>query len=78
MVGDPAPGRVAQAPLAHLCVQRREHLVPAHAAVEGEHPIKYMLEEQIVTEQEDVWEIEKFLSMHQIQVKSKTIDLAAS
>ncbi len=50
----------------------------AHAAVEGEHPIKYMLEEQIVTEQEDVWEIEKFLSMHQIQVKSKTIDLAAS
>ena len=50
----------------------------AHAAVEGEHGIKYMLEEQIILEQEDVWEIEKFLSMHQIQVKSKTIDLAAS
>ena len=50
----------------------------AHAAVEGEHAIKYMLEEQIVLEQEDVWEIEKFLSQHQLQVKTKTIDLAAS
>jgi bacterioferritin len=50
----------------------------AHAAVEGEHGIKYMLEEQIILEQEDVWEIEKYLRQHKIQVSSKTIDLAAS
>jgi len=50
----------------------------AHAAVDGEHPIKYMLEEQIILEQEDVWAIEKFLELHKIKVKSKTIDLAAS
>lgn len=50
----------------------------AHAAVEGEHPIKYMLEEQIILEQDDVWEIEKFLRLHSIKVKTKNIDLAAS
>jgi bacterioferritin len=50
----------------------------AHAAVEGEHPIKYMLEEQIILEQDDVWELEKLLEMHKVKVKSKTIDLAAS
>ena len=50
----------------------------AHAAVEGEHGIKYMLEEQIILEQEDVWELEKYLRQHKIQVTSKTIDLAAS
>ena len=50
----------------------------AHAAVDGEHPIKYMLEEQIILEQDDVWEIEKFQRQHKISVKKKTIDLAAS
>jgi len=50
----------------------------AHAAVEGEHPIKYMLEEQITLEQEDVWEIEKYLKLHSVKVKTKSIDLAAS
>ncbi len=50
----------------------------AHAAVDGEHGIKYMLEEQIVLEQEDVWAIEKLLRQHKIQVQSKSIDLAAS
>ena len=50
----------------------------AHAAVKGEAPIKYLLEEQIMLEQTDVWEIEKYLAMHKIKVKSKTIDLAAS
>lgn len=37
-----------------------------------------MLEEQIIQEQKDVWEIEKFLSMHKIEVKSKSINLAAN
>ena len=50
----------------------------AHAAVGGDEPIKFMLEEQIILEQDDVWEIEKFLRMHELKVKSKTIDLAAS
>ncbi len=50
----------------------------AHAAVKGESPIKYLLEEQIMLEQQDVWEIEKFLAMHKLSVKTKTIDLAAS
>ena len=50
----------------------------AHAAVQGETPIKYLLEEQIMLEQQDVWEIEKFLAMHKIKVKTKTIDLAVS
>lgn len=50
----------------------------AHAAVKGDLPIKFLLEEQIMLEQQDVWELEKFLDMHKIQVKSKTIDLAAS
>ena len=50
----------------------------AHAAVEGDEPIKFMLEEQIMQEQKDVWEIEKFLEMHKIEVKSKNINLAAN
>jgi bacterioferritin (cytochrome b1) len=50
----------------------------AHAAVKGETPIKYLLEEQIMLEQNDVWEIEKYLAMHKIKVKTKSIDLAAS
>lgn len=50
----------------------------AHAAVSGEHAIKYLLEEQIMLEQQDVWEIEKILALHKIKVKSKSIDLAAS
>jgi bacterioferritin len=50
----------------------------AHAAVPGEMPIKYLLEEQIMLEQQDVWELEKYLAMHKIKVKTKTIDLAAS
>jgi|SRR5690606_9346057 len=50
----------------------------AHAATPDDHPIRFMLEDQIMTEQEDVWEIEKFLSLHKIQVKTKNIDLAAS
>ena len=41
-------------------------------------PIKYLLEEQIMVEQEDVWELEKYLAMHKIKVKTKSIDLAAS
>ena len=50
----------------------------AHAAVKGEMPIKFMLEEQIMVEQSDVWEIEKLLALHKIKVKTKSIDLAAS
>ena len=50
----------------------------AHAAVQGESPIKYLLEEQIMLEQQDVWEIEKFLAMHKLKVKTKTINLAVS
>ena len=50
----------------------------AHAAVVDNEPIKFMLEEQIIQEQKDVWEIEKFLSMHKIEVKSKNINLAAN
>lgn len=50
----------------------------AHAETPEDHPLRYMLEEQIIAEQGDVWEIEKYLSMHKIQVKTKNIDLAAS
>lgn len=50
----------------------------AHASVKGELPIKYLLEEQIMLEQKDVWEIEKYLAMHKIKVKTKSIDLAVS
>lgn len=49
----------------------------AHASVDGDQPIKFMLEEQIMLEQEDVWEIEKFLGMMTLKVK-KNIDLEAS
>ncbi len=50
----------------------------AHAAVKGDEPIKFMLEEQIILEQEDVWEIEKFLRLQGVKVNKKTIDLQAS
>ncbi len=50
----------------------------AHAAVEGDEPIKFLLEDQIGIEQEDVWEIEKYLRMQQVKVSKKTIDLRAS
>ena len=50
----------------------------AHAAVKGDEPIKFMLEEQIIKEQEDVWEIEKFLRMQKVKVSRKTIDLKVS
>ena len=50
----------------------------AHAACPEDHPLRFMLEEQIVLEQEDVWQIEKYLGQHKLQVKTKTIDLAAS
>ena len=56
----------------------QEALQAYRAAVNGELPIKYLLEDQIMLEQEDVWEIEKFLAMHKLKVKTKTIDLAAS
>jgi bacterioferritin len=58
--------------------QALEAYQKAHAAVEGEHAIKYLLEEQIAIEQNDVWELEKFLSMHKVKVTTKKIDLAAS
>ena len=50
----------------------------AHAAVKGDEPIKFMLEEQIILEQEDVWEIEKFLRLQGVKVNKKSIDLQAS
>ena len=50
----------------------------AHAAVPEDEPIRFMLEEQIVQEQKDVWEIEKFLEMRQIEVKTRNINLAAN
>jgi bacterioferritin len=49
----------------------------AHACVEGDEPIKFMLEDQIMTEQNDVWEIQKFLSIMNLKVEKK-IDLEAS
>ena len=50
----------------------------AHASVKGDEPIKFMLEEQIMLEQDDVWEIEKFLRLQAVKVSKKTIDLQAS
>ena len=49
----------------------------ALASVEGDEPIKFMIEDQIMTEQQDVWEIEKFLSMLDLKVEKK-IELEAS
>lgn len=40
----------------------------AHAAAEDASPIQFMIEEQIMAEQEDVWEIEKFLSQRSIEI----------
>ena len=48
----------------------------ALASVEGDEPIKFMIEEQIMTEQQDVWEIEKLLSMLDLKVEKK-IELEA-
>ncbi len=40
----------------------------AHAATGDTDPIRFMLEEQIILEQDDVWKIEKFLSMHAVKL----------
>lgn len=50
----------------------------AHAATPDDHPLRFMLEEQIILEQDDVWELEKYLKKHKLQVAKKRIDLAAS
>ncbi len=49
----------------------------AHDAIDVECALKYMLENQISTEQEDVWEVEKLLRMHQVQVGQKDLNLTA-
>jgi bacterioferritin len=48
----------------------------AHDALEGESGLKYMLEERIIAEQEDVWEFEKLLKLHQVRVAKKEINLS--
>src|SRR5438093_13344469 len=40
----------------------------AHDALEGESGLKYMLEERVIAEQEDVWEVEKLLKLHAVKV----------
>ena len=47
----------------------------AHAATGDADPIRFMLEEQIILEQEDVWEIEKFLNENRVRLEQTTIDL---
>lgn len=49
----------------------------AHASTGDTDPIRFMLEEQIILEQEDVWEIEKYLNMLKVKVTQKKIDLQA-
>jgi bacterioferritin len=48
----------------------------AHDALEGESGLKYMLEERVIAEQEDVWELEKLLSLHALKVSKKEIKLS--
>ena len=48
----------------------------AHDALQEEGGLKYMLEERIVAEQEDVWEFEKLLSLHALKVAKKEIKLS--
>ena len=48
----------------------------AHDALEGEGGLKYMLEERVIAEQEDVWEFEKLLSLHALKVAKKEIKLS--
>ncbi len=48
----------------------------AHDAVEEEGGLKYMLEERVMAEQEDVWEIEKLLRLHKIKAPKKEINLS--
>src|SRR2546425_952241 len=50
----------------------------AHDALKGESGLKYMLEERIIAEQEDVWEVEKLLKMHAVKVSKKEINLSAN
>ncbi len=50
----------------------------ARDAIDVECGLKYMLENQIVTEQEDVWEVEKLLRMHAVQVSQKDLTLAVA
>jgi bacterioferritin (cytochrome b1) len=49
----------------------------AHAVTDDDAPIRFMLEEQIMLEQDDVWEIEKFLSAHKIKVGKKGVERAS-
>ena len=48
----------------------------AHDALQEEGGLKYMLEERIMAEQEDVWEFEKLLSLHALKVAKKEIKLS--
>ena len=38
-------------------------------AAEDDSPIKFMLEEQIMIEQNDVWEIEKYLGQQRVKLE---------
>ena len=49
----------------------------AHAATGESDPIRFMLEEQIILEQEDVWEIEKYLNMLKVKVSQTKSDRGA-
>jgi bacterioferritin len=48
----------------------------AHGALEGESGLKYLLEERVMAEQEDVWEFEKLLKLHMVKVAKKEINLS--
>ncbi len=48
----------------------------AHDAVAEEGGLKYMLEERVMAEQEDVWELEKLLRLHKIKAPKKEINLS--
>lgn len=48
----------------------------AHDILDKESGLKYLLEERIIAEQEDVWEMEKLLKKHSIKVAKKEINLS--
>jgi len=48
----------------------------AHDGLEGESGLKYLLEERIIAEQEDVWEFEKLLNLHTVKVAKKEVNLS--
>ena len=48
----------------------------AHDLVVEECALKYMLEERVMAEQEDVWQFEKLLKLHAVKVARKEINLA--